>query len=1395
MTADIATLGIAIDSSSVTQAKAALDQLVPSGAAAKKGAEDATSAFSMMNKQVQSLLSPFQSLRTTILAVTGAFTGLKLTEMAVEAAQLAARIQTLDVVMKAVGNSSGVTNSQMQAAAQGVRSMGITMQESASTVTRLAQANLDLSKASALARVAQDAAVIGNVNSSEALSRLIHGIQSAQPEILRTIGIQTSFEASYSTMAATLGKSASALSESEKAQARLNAVLQAGQNIAGTYEAAMGTASKMLSSTSRLIEDSTANAGKAFLPAYTEAVRGYYDALKLVNDQLDKMAKNGSLDAIGQGIKEIASLAADAGAIVAIGFAGRMVSSLTASISMWAQTRAAIKDGTAVAFQGAAGDAARAAAAAQAAEAAHADALAEREAAAAKVYNLQVTAALVEAEITADAARIKEQISQQGINNLQREIIVNRQALIGVTAELTEAEAALAVAQTRTAATGAASAKASAAAVAATEAATLGGRAMAALSAGLESLLALVGGPVGAAFLAVGAAIYMVANYETTADKIARQHSDTIREQKAEWDKLNGAINDNTKAQRDNLAVLDAKRKLPQVQADQQTIQDLINQGPQLRNTSSPNTLGRQFVSQNLYSKDVQDEVNAITQAVRSGTIDLREYAQEMAKVGVDHPEFAKVADDYAKQALTLASLNKEVQGLLATIGLSSTAQEKEAVAVGIANKAITGLNGSFQSLIQSSGMTVQNGQLISSGAAQIASAQSALADVNKMLAGTWEENGIKANFSADQLASLGEKAKTLQQILKRLQDSADPVGAALKKTGDAISLAQAPTEADRGRIAAIQDARRANGDLPLTADQEGAVASTADALALANLQQQNKQLQQNADLQKLVARAAAGTVEQQQQAARVQQVYNEALKTYGQEVANDVLAGRTLPADLQEMSAALKATDLAKNAGDMAKYSSELRLAQDAARRLADAAGQGEAAQRAAAAANDIAAASHESAAKGARAAAEATTAETNAILKYRNETVRGLQDSTAANTAMAKAILDGQGAIDAATRAQFELNAQRQIATDTTKNLAQQQQALNDLMAAYDANIASQKDVEASKRIAALQDQLNALNASKNIGKIDGATAADVAMAQKQIELKKLGVDLTTQEAQKEVELAGQIAAVTDEQQRKAAAQQALQQTLIDGAEQLGKSLVTSVVSGQDAFKAFGNVALNVLETILQKMMELAVINPILNSVFGGSNPLPTASGAGGLFGALTNGVGTWLGGLFGGGADIAATSATTVAPFTMADGAGWMAGIGFASGGYTGTGGKHDVAGVVHKGEYVFDQDTTKQFFGAMQDFKQNGMPTAPAMPVIVQAPPAANSNAVNVTVHNYGANNSDASVNTTTNADGSRDIDVILNQKIDSRMQQNITSGRTDPAMAQAYGARRIPVRRS
>ncbi|MFA5154796.1 MAG: hypothetical protein WC554_19780, partial [Clostridia bacterium] len=197
-----------------------------------------------------------------------------------------ARYETLGIVMRTVGNNAGYTGAQMESFAQGLEKTGISMTASREALARMVQAQLDLTQSSKLARIAQDAAVIGNINSSEAFTRLIYGIQSARVEMLRTIGINVNFENSYQRVAKETGRVATSFSESEKAAIRMNTVLESGVQIAGTYEAAMETAGKQLLSMERHFENLKVLAGEAFTPALAEIVEVITGSVVGLNGEL-----------------------------------------------------------------------------------------------------------------------------------------------------------------------------------------------------------------------------------------------------------------------------------------------------------------------------------------------------------------------------------------------------------------------------------------------------------------------------------------------------------------------------------------------------------------------------------------------------------------------------------------------------------------------------------------------------------------------------------------------------------------------------------------------------------------------------------------------------------------------------------------------------------------------------------------------------------------------------------------------------------------------------------------------------------------------------------------------------------------------------------------------------
>jgi len=275
---DLSTLVVSVKNDGVAESTKGLQQLEDQGGKTE-------SAMLSLSK-VTSVLEGGMKLLGLSVA------GIKLGELIKDSAMLAARYETLGVVMMVVGNNAGYTKSQLDIFQKKLQESGISMKQSRDALIQLSSAHIDLSNAQKLGRVAQDAAVIGQVNSSEAMNRIIYGIKSQQVEVLRAMGINVSFEDSYKRLATTLHTTTDKLTETQKAAARTNAVLDAGKIIAGTYEEAMGTAGKQITSLQRYWEDLKVKLGDNFLPALTDAVFAFADALKQAQDILAEISRS-----------------------------------------------------------------------------------------------------------------------------------------------------------------------------------------------------------------------------------------------------------------------------------------------------------------------------------------------------------------------------------------------------------------------------------------------------------------------------------------------------------------------------------------------------------------------------------------------------------------------------------------------------------------------------------------------------------------------------------------------------------------------------------------------------------------------------------------------------------------------------------------------------------------------------------------------------------------------------------------------------------------------------------------------------------------------------------------------------------------------------------------------
>lgn len=302
MTTDVAEIGLAVDSSQVVDAKNRLDQLADSGKRASTATDLFKQGWLSMTASISAGMAVYETALGIIRRITGALQ---------EQVLMAARYETMGVVMERVGRQAGYSASQMHGFQAALQAGGISAIEARETLASMTMAHIDLSKAAQLSRLAQDAAVIANTNSSEAFQRVVYGIQTAQPEILRTLGLTVNFHQEYAKMATVLNKNVASLTESEKMQARLNAVLAKGADIAGVYSDAMDTAGKQLNSLKRFQDNLAVAMGQIWQDTLIIGVRTYTDYLITATNAQKELAEEGAIKEWGRDIAMTFAVLAD----------------------------------------------------------------------------------------------------------------------------------------------------------------------------------------------------------------------------------------------------------------------------------------------------------------------------------------------------------------------------------------------------------------------------------------------------------------------------------------------------------------------------------------------------------------------------------------------------------------------------------------------------------------------------------------------------------------------------------------------------------------------------------------------------------------------------------------------------------------------------------------------------------------------------------------------------------------------------------------------------------------------------------------------------------------------------------------------------------------------------
>ena len=246
------------------RAEKQLDQLAA-------GAQGSVKTINKFNKSLNAL---------GVAAGAASFAVIKLGRSSFRAA---ADVSEMSVAMEAVNKSLKLPPGRINKTANEIRGMGIEMKAAQEMSLLFAQGNLDMAKASKVARVAQDLAVLSQSNSTQTAQTLAYAIQTGNSRLLKSAGITKYAGEAYAEYAATLGKTEAQLTATERQTAVMNMILEEGAKVAGTYEAAMTEPGKVLRSFPRLLNDMQIEFGNVLKEGFGPAIKAGYDLTKALS--------------------------------------------------------------------------------------------------------------------------------------------------------------------------------------------------------------------------------------------------------------------------------------------------------------------------------------------------------------------------------------------------------------------------------------------------------------------------------------------------------------------------------------------------------------------------------------------------------------------------------------------------------------------------------------------------------------------------------------------------------------------------------------------------------------------------------------------------------------------------------------------------------------------------------------------------------------------------------------------------------------------------------------------------------------------------------------------------------------------------------------------------------
>lgn len=248
-------------------------ELEKSGVSAKEAADQ----VKILEKQLADLEKVANVAGKAMVAI-----GTSIVAAAGFAAKTAIEIESTTIAFENLSTSAGQVSADILSALQEASAGTVAANDlmlSANRAMVLGVAD-NTQEFTALMEIARDRARAMGLTTTQAFNDIVTGIGRGSPLILDNLGLVINVTKANEDYASKLGKATEALTEEEKKQALLNAVLKQGEKTMDKNAQSQMTASEATQALKASIEDLTAEIGRTFLPIVKDASEWIIDIIK-----------------------------------------------------------------------------------------------------------------------------------------------------------------------------------------------------------------------------------------------------------------------------------------------------------------------------------------------------------------------------------------------------------------------------------------------------------------------------------------------------------------------------------------------------------------------------------------------------------------------------------------------------------------------------------------------------------------------------------------------------------------------------------------------------------------------------------------------------------------------------------------------------------------------------------------------------------------------------------------------------------------------------------------------------------------------------------------------------------------------------------------------------------